>query len=355
VSGPHDALFRYVFSQPDNAASELRSVLPAQLSQRLDWSSLELQSSTFVDERLSGRQADLLFMVRCDGQRAYLYVLLEHQSTVDPLMGFRLLRYIVRIWDTILVEHPETQRLPAIIPVVLHHSGSGWSGATDLHSSIDLEVQTRALVAPYVPQFAFVLDDISHADDHALRGRSLTAVAAAGLLLLARGRNGPTLIDDLRRWLDVLAQVANSGNGVEALSALLEYAFRVGDVLPEDLRKLALQLGPTAHEAYMTAAQKLTAEFAAESYARGIAEGKAEGIAEGKAEGIAEGKAEGIAEGKAEGIAEGKAALLLRLLDVRFGSVSESTRQRVLLATPERLDLWAERVITGASLEDVLA
>jgi len=40
----------------------------------------------------------------------------------------------------------------------------------------------------YIPQFRFVLDDLSHADDSALRGRSLTAVAAAGLMLLARGR-----------------------------------------------------------------------------------------------------------------------------------------------------------------------
>jgi predicted transposase/invertase (TIGR01784 family) len=96
VANPHDALFKYVFSQPEHAASELRSVLPAEVAGRLDWSSLELQPASFVDERLSGRQADLLFTVRYEERPAYVYVLLEHQSTCDPLMAFRLLRYLER-------------------------------------------------------------------------------------------------------------------------------------------------------------------------------------------------------------------------------------------------------------------
>jgi hypothetical protein len=97
---------------------------------------------------------------------------------------------------------------------------------------LDVDPETMSLVAEYVPRFRFVLDDLSSADDHALRGRSLTAVAAAGLMLLARGRSGPSLVDDLRRWLDVLGEVAAAPNGVAALSAFLEYAFRVGEVLP---------------------------------------------------------------------------------------------------------------------------
>ena len=72
----------------------------------------------------------------------------------------------------------------------------------------------------------------------------------------------------------------------------------------------------------MTAAQRLTAE----SYAQGIAEGKA----------------------------EGKAELLLRQMSLRFGALSDATRDKVLGAEPERLDVWAERVLTGANLEEVL-
>jgi predicted transposase YdaD len=339
-------LFKYVFSQPEHAASELRAVLPEALSRRLDWSSLELRPASFVDERLSGRQADLLFSVRCEVRQVYLYVLLEHQSTSEPLMAFRLLRYLVRIWEAFLIEHPESERLPAVVPVVVHHSQAGWTAATDLCSLIDADPETLALVAGYLPQYRFVLDDLSHADDRALRGRSLTAVAAAGLMLLARGRSAPNLLDELRRWSDVFGQVAGARNGVEALSAFLEYTFRVGEVVPEDLRQLAIEIGPVAREAYMTAAEILTRE----SYARG----RAEGEAKGKAEGEAKGKAEGEAKGKAEGEAKGKAELLIRQLCLRFGPLPEATRAKLLRAMPEQLDVWAERVITGRDLEEIL-
>lgn len=155
MPSPHDALFKYIFSQPENAASELRTVLPAALSNRLEWASLELQPSTFVDERLSGREADRLFKVRCNGHGAYLYVLLEHQSTNGPLMAFRLLRYLVRIWESVLVEEPERQRLPVIIPVVVHHSSNGWTAATELCSLIDLDAETLELVGAHVPPSAW--------------------------------------------------------------------------------------------------------------------------------------------------------------------------------------------------------
>ena len=119
VSTPHDALFKFVFSQPEQAASELRAVLPHELSTRLDWASLSLAPASFVDERLAKRHADLLFSIRCDGRDAFLYVLLEHQSTSDPFMAFRLLRYMVRIWDAFLRSHPAAGKLPAVIPVVI--------------------------------------------------------------------------------------------------------------------------------------------------------------------------------------------------------------------------------------------
>jgi hypothetical protein len=64
--------------------------------------------------------------------------------------------------------------------------------------------------------------------------------------------------------------------------------------------------------------------------------------------------AEADAKGRAEGEAKRKAELLLRQLGLRFGALSETMRNQVLHAPSERLDVWAERVITAQSLEEVL-
>ncbi len=77
--------------------------------------------------------------------------------------------------------------------------------------------------------------------------------------------------------------------------------------------------------------------------------------AQARAEGEAKGRAEGEAKGRAEGEAKGRAAMLLTLLDVRFGSPSEAIRVRVDAATSEQLDRWGERVLTSTSLDEVFA
>lgn len=82
---PHDRLVKAVFSQERQAAALLRAFLPPTISQRLDFSTLQLVADSFVDEELSEPFTDLLFTVRMEGSAALLYVLCEHQSTEPPL------------------------------------------------------------------------------------------------------------------------------------------------------------------------------------------------------------------------------------------------------------------------------
>ena len=111
---PHDSVFKSVFSQVEHAAGILRAVLPPELVKHIDFATLALCSGSFVDEALKERYTDLLFSALIGGRRALFYFLIEHQSTQDDLMGFRLLRYEVRIWERWLNENPNAKRLPAI-------------------------------------------------------------------------------------------------------------------------------------------------------------------------------------------------------------------------------------------------
>jgi hypothetical protein len=65
--------------------------------------------------------------------------------------------------------------------------------------------------------------------------------------------------------------------------------------------------------------------------------------------------AERIAEGHAEGLAEGLAKVLLKLLGQRFGTISDATRARVETAAIEQLDAWTDRILTAATIDEVLA
>ena len=55
------------------------------------WSSIEFDTVSFVDDRLRESESDLRYAIRrkAGGAPAWLYVLLEHQSTADPWLRLR--------------------------------------------------------------------------------------------------------------------------------------------------------------------------------------------------------------------------------------------------------------------------
>jgi predicted transposase YdaD len=67
------------------------------------------------------------------------------------------------------------------------------------------------------------------------------------------------------------------------------------------------------------------------------------------------GRAEGREEGRIDGRREGEAAMLLRLLRVRFGPLPAEVTTRVTTADPETLLRWSERVLSVPTLEAVFA
>jgi Putative transposase, YhgA-like len=324
----HDALFKATFSNVEHAAGELRHALRPALAARIDFSTLALESGSFVDEVLKERQSDLLFSASIRGVRVLLYLLFEHQSTVEELMAFRLLRYLVRIWERFLDHHPDARRLPAIVPVVLHHSTTGWTAATAFEDLLDLDDEARAAMGEHVPRLRFVLDDISLEEDDALRARAMTALARLVLFCLRHAREPAVLLARLRRLRDLIDEVRRAPNGVEALQKVWHYILETNDrEEPEQVaRQLLAAVGDDGKEEIVSAAEKL----------------------------VERGRIEGRLEGRIEGRREELRQTLLKLLAARFGVLPADTVDRVNAAEKAQLDRWFDRALTAISLDDAL-
>jgi hypothetical protein len=208
------------------------------------------------------------------GRAAEEEYLVEHQSSDDPLMAFRVLRYVTRIWDQYEREHPKARRLPAVIPLVVYQGPGRWASPVQLLDVIDLGPGGRQAVQAWLPRFEFLLDDLTRAREDQLLARELTPAALVTLLLLKTARGNPQITADLRRWTGHLRAVLDQPGGSEAFIVLLTYIELVSDAPVGELRDLAASLGPDAEEAYVTTAEMLRAE----GEARGKARGKAEDI-----------------------------------------------------------------------------
>jgi predicted transposase/invertase (TIGR01784 family) len=338
MSKPHDALFKATFSQLEHARAELMAVLPRALVERIDWASLTQVAGTFTDKELAQSECDLLFTALIAGSEACIHLLFEHQSTVDMLMPLRLLRYMTRIWDHYLTDN-QGARLPLVIPVVLHHSDAGWTGPTHFRELFDVArdasaSQLHSAVAPYIPDFTFVLDDLSKVDDEALRSRALTGLAQLTLLVLQRMRGEVDPVAILTPWMETMVAVLTASHGSEAIQALLSYIIGASDGHPKEIRAFFQRLGPPSEEAFVSTFDRM--------------------MAEERPRILEQGRNEGRVEGRLQGRVEGKAELLLKLLSLRFGPVAAQAQSRVAQASAQELELWTDRVLTAATLDEVL-
>jgi predicted transposase YdaD len=312
---PHDALFKAAFSKLHHARGLLRALVPAPLARLITWSTLRIESGIAVgDEELNEQRMDLVYSARAGKQRVLLYVLAEHQSKVDPWMAFRLLCYLVAIWKGYRAEHPRAKKLPAILPIVVHHSATGWTAPVAFEQMLDTDADLLAALGPHTPRFRFLLDDLSAQTDTDLRARTqMTPGGRVALLSLKHGRA------QIAVRIRVLAPDGRAPSARDVLAAIMRYILETSPAEPDTLRALlARQVGREATEEIMTGAEKLRRE------------------------------------GRQEGKIEGKREALLVLLRQRFGRLPAATTAYINKADAAELDGWFSRVLTASSLDEVL-
>jgi predicted transposase YdaD len=321
LSHPHDALFRRTFSDPAHVEGELRAMLPQELVARIDFASLTVLPRSYVDEKLRDKESDLLLSVRMQGRPTLIYVLCEHQSRSDARMPLRLLGYLTRIWEQHAERHPRVdEALPPIVPLVLHHGRASWSAPTRLRDLFAIDEDTQHLLAPFLPDFTFVLDDLAAFPPSILHLRdALSPLAKLVLFVLQRARHAADLVAELRAFTDTVDELAGTVRGPADLAVVLRYIYYVTELPPDSLREaLRDTRNPYAREAIMSTAERL------------------------------------LAEGEARGEIRGRAATLVKLLTFKFGPLARDIEARIYGATVVELDQWTERVLDAASLEDVL-
>jgi predicted transposase/invertase (TIGR01784 family) len=322
IHNPHDALFRAVLGQPEHARGTLQSIVPVELAESLDWSTLTLQPGSFIDTALRGQYTDLLYAAtRRDGSDVLVYFLFEHQSTIPEggRMALRLLRYQAEIWNRWSTDHPDARRLPMIIPLVMYHGAAPWSAPLAFDDLLDTPPGARPSIDRYLVRFEYVLHDLSQIPDDQLHGAAMmTALAKLVSLCFKHARTRPDFLEIFAHWIDVVREVAGTPNGWAALNLVMRYIIEVNEHLqPEALQALMeREVGPQAKDAVVTAGQQLIEQ----------------------------------------GFQQGERAVLLRQLRRRFGGeVDTPVEQRIATASIEQVELWVDRVLSAATLAEIFA
>jgi hypothetical protein len=294
IHQPNDKLFSATFRVPANTAALLRAEFPPAVAALVDWDRIQLLPGSFVDSQYRRSHTDLLFSAPISGRSGLIYVLFEHQSTPDRRLPLRLLRYLTRIWETHAGEHPATERLPVILPVVLSQNAEAWDIPTRLSGLLDVPESAAEDLRPFIPDFSF--------HDLQLAGMAFEAIpgTASGVLVLRamKAERLGRLLDEAV-WDDELIVSVPP----EVFHLVLRY------ILGADIDKEAFE---TRLHSISDPEIRTTAMTLAQRYHQ-----------------------EGRQEGRQEGILKGRREDVLEALSIRFDHVPEGLREAVLAVADE--------------------
>ncbi|MBL9151386.1 MAG: Rpn family recombination-promoting nuclease/putative transposase [Verrucomicrobiales bacterium] len=324
----HDKLFKSSFSDPATAAALLRRQLPETVVAAVDWDSLALRPGTFIDSQYRTSESDLLFSAELVGAGAgdlpcYIYLLLEHVSSRDHYLALKLLRYLVRIWESEVarLEGDRTLRkLPLIIPLVVAQNGERWDLSTRFIDLFALPDRTGEDFAAFVPDFSFGLLQLAEQPFEAIAG---TPAGILTLRVLKAERVGELLDDAV--WDEELMTLLSQ----ELFERLLRYLLD-GDI---DRTAFERRINQITQPQIRRAAMTLAEQYIAEGIERGIEKGLEKGLE--------------------EGVEKGQKAYILEALEIRFGEVPVGLREVIeSLSGEARLRELHRAAIRSASLEE---
>lgn len=279
----HDTGYKYLLSRKATFVQFLRTFIAADWVKDVDVEDVTLIPRSFILQDFCHQEADMVYKLRLAGQDVYFYLLLELQSTVDSMMPFRLLMYMVEIWRHYWfneVGGKGSFSLPAIVPCVLYNGKGNWTAGT----SFGRCQAGFALFKKHALDFNYILIDVNRYDKEQLLALG-NLMGSVFYMEQCRG------IDEVLQGLSQLAAVLDRmpEEEVQRFSAWAGKVVIKG--MSDQQRQKVLDLiRRKGGKTLITNFERIIQETWRKYRIEGMAQGRAEGLALGREEGILEGK-----------------------------------------------------------------
>src|SRR5574343_225310 len=262
------------------------------------------------DAELGKRFVDTLAKVALrDGSERWVYVHLEVQGSAQAEFAERMFVYNYRLYDR--------YRQPVASLAVLTDTTANWRPNHFGFAVLGCEHELRF---PAVK----LLDYATHQDQLYSNPNPFALVTLAHLLTQATRQDMNARFAAKWKLVQLLYQRGWDKQQVIDLFSVLDWMMR----LLEEQEKMR----------YVTSVEQI-----------GIEKGLLQGMQQGMQRGLLQGRQEGRMTGRAEG----EAYALRRLLQKRFGPLSEDVLARLQAASIDELELWLDRALDADSLAGV--
>ncbi|MHA7878143.1 MAG: Rpn family recombination-promoting nuclease/putative transposase, partial [Bacteroidota bacterium] len=239
-------------------------------TQRIAWNTLKLSNKSYTNEKLAQFHSDVVYTCNLDKRSAYIYILIEQQTTPDPLLPFRFLKYNVLLLEEHINQKKEQAKqkpLPVIINLCVYSGKrTPYPYSVDIYDCFEDPSLARAEMFKPLP-----LIDLGQMREEELKQHG-TAALMELLLKQARYR---TFLKWIKEHPEEVQQLLDRYYGIGGIHYILGVESKhSSDKVIEAITAIA----PNKQEEIMTALQQLEQRSEQRGEQRGIKRGIQKGI-----------------------------------------------------------------------------
>jgi len=267
----HDQNFKTLMSEPDFSQSFLKTYLPKNLrsSLSLDTTEITPRPLRHLEPKTNKTfEADVVYLLKNTDWNYLLFIHIEHQSTPDKNIVFRIAHYQTAQIASYMKENPKTDYPPKVISLIYYQGEKPWP-------YLDLDLVN---FKNYSPGLILLIDLPAIPDETLLKHKDIgkIEVLLKYIGLKKHKNNLEKLLPGLQTCNNMLREI------------LLKYLTSVTEFSEDKFSNLIQRCLPKDKDIAMTLAEHWVKKGYQDGRLKGMQEGKAEGKAEGKMEGLKE-------------------------------------------------------------------
>ena len=170
----HDTFLRSIMGNQQIALDYFRTCLPANVLERLDFSTLRQLPDTYVSKELQKSISDIVYACNRAGGVGVVKIslLIEHKSYIDKYTPIQIGSYI---FSGLLKQITDGEKPSLIIPILLYHGKARWEYKTlsSLFEGLEPELSR------FVPDYQYVFNNLGGIPDEQIQALHNKFLAAS--------------------------------------------------------------------------------------------------------------------------------------------------------------------------------
>lgn len=266
IQNQHDKMFKDLF----NDKEEVKKILLDYINFDIRNRELQKYSNSYISDKYKSYEADIVYKIKNEN----VYFLIEHQSTIDERMPYRILNYCIEIFKQevdVSKSRNKDYVYPLIIPIVLYTGKKKWNVEKNFSAKIKYSNNQEKYI-----EMKYELIDINNYEEEELLNKN-TAISYAMLIEKAKER------EVLMRTLLKISETSDSEKVNKKLVKIIRYI--LSPILREDTEAISNKFKLKEEWTMKTLQDYFLAEWAKLKEEK-MEEGRKEGIKQGMKEGM---------------------------------------------------------------------